>query len=88
VQQHWKGIATYSTIGLELAGSVFVGLFVGHWLDGKFGTKWIVFAGLVLGIVAGYRTVWRALKIANREAEREEQEQRRAREDFHDDDGS
>jgi F0F1-type ATP synthase assembly protein I len=84
VQQHWKGLATYSTIGLELAGCVLLGLFAGRWLDGKLGTDWISFVGLLFGVAAGYRSVWRALKRANQEAEREAQQEQRARKDFHD----
>lgn len=84
MQQHWKGIVTYSTIGLELAGCVLLGLFAGRWLDGKLGTTWWTFVGLAIGIAAGYRSVWRALKLANREAEREAAQERAARKDFHD----
>jgi F0F1-type ATP synthase assembly protein I len=85
VQQHWKSIASYSTVGLEFAGSVLFGLFFGRWLDGRFGTGQVLtFVGLGIGMLAGYRTVWRALKLANREAEREEQAEKESRKQFHD----
>jgi F0F1-type ATP synthase assembly protein I len=87
VQQNWKGIGTYSTVGLEFAGCALLGLLVGRWLDQKFetGTK-LAFVGLAFGLVAGFRAIWRALKQANAEAERMDEEERRARKDFHDKD--
>lgn len=78
-------MATYSTVGLEFAGCVLVGLVVGYWIDGKLGTGWVTFVGLAVGITAGYRTLWRALQIANRQAQREEEEERETRKRFHDD---
>jgi F0F1-type ATP synthase assembly protein I len=80
VQQHWKGIGTYGTVGLELALSVLVGVLGGQWLDTRLGTEpWLMVSGLLLGAVAGFRTLWRALDKANRALEREEQRERENR---------
>lgn len=82
----WKGIGKYSTVGLDLALSILVGLFAGRWLDRKLGTgHWLAMVGLGFGIAAGARFVWRALQSANREAEEQEREERRARNEFHED---
>lgn len=86
MQPHWKGVGHYTTVGLELALSVLFGLWVGTWLDGKLGTRWISLVGFGFGVAAGARTVWRALQRANREAERAEQEEQREREKYLDDD--
>ena len=84
MQQHWKGLGTYGTIGIELALSVFVGLFGGQWLDGKLGTEpWLTLAGLVLGAAAGFRSLWRVVAKANREAEKVEARAREARHKYH-----
>ena len=84
MQQHWKGTGTYSTIGLEIALSVVVGLFVGRWLDGKFHTHWLTPVGFVYGLVAAGRSLWRVLKRANREADASEQKEREERKKFDD----
>jgi F0F1-type ATP synthase assembly protein I len=70
VHQHWKSAGSYSTVGLEFALSVLFGLFVGQWLDDKFGAGgWCTAIGFGFGLAAGSRAVYRALQRANREAE-------------------
>ena len=55
-----------SSIGLELGLSVVIGLLVGYWLDQKLGTQpWMMLLWLVLGLVAGFRGVVRAIKRAD-----------------------
>lgn len=86
VHKNWKGLGSYSTVGLDLALSILVGLFGGRWLDQKLGTRgWLTMVGLGFGIAAGARSVWRALERANREAEAEAQKDRESRAKFHED---
>jgi ATP synthase protein I len=86
VQQNWKGMASYGTVGLEFGLSLLVGLFGGRWLDGKLGTHhWLTVIGAGFGIAAGYRAIYRAAKAANREAEREDEAERAERQRYHDD---
>lgn len=85
VQQYWKSVGNYSTVGIEFALSVIVGLFVGQWLDEKLGTGgWMTAAWLGFGTIAGARAVWRALERANKEAELAEQKDREARREYFD----
>jgi hypothetical protein len=84
IQQDWKAMASYATVGLEFALSLLVGLFGGRWLDGKLGTHWLALAGAGFGIAAGGRAIYRAVQAANREAEREEAEERARRQRYHD----
>jgi F0F1-type ATP synthase assembly protein I len=87
VQQYWKGVGRYGTVGLELALSILVGLLLGQWLDKKLHTHGVLtLIGLGYGLAAAVRVVWRALKQANREAEDEERREREARKKFNDDD--
>jgi ATP synthase protein I len=89
VQQNWKGMTSYATVGLEFGLSLLVGLFGGRWLDGKLGTAhWFTFIGFGFGVAAGYRAIYRAAQAANRDAERESHEERARRERYHDDDPS
>jgi ATP synthase protein I len=83
VQQDWKGVGRYGTVGLEFAASVLFGLWLGHWLDQRYHTHGILtLVGLAYGFAAGARFVWRALKSANREAEAQEQADREARKKY------
>jgi ATP synthase protein I len=87
VQQDWKGVANYATVGLEFGLSLLVGLFGGRWLDSKLGTAhWLTFIGFGFGVAAGYRAIYRALQAANRDAQREEDAERAERQRYHDED--
>ncbi len=58
-----RELAYYSSLGLTVALSIFIGLFLGVWLDGVFVTTpvlTLVFLGL--GIAAGFRNLIRAAK--------------------------
>lgn len=87
MQQNWKGLAGFATLGIEFALSVLVGLFGGRWLDGKLGTApWLAIVGFGFGVAAGVRAIYRAARAANEEAEREGNEERERRQRYHDDD--
>lgn len=75
MQQDWKGLTSYGTIGLEFALSVLLMLFAGHWLDGKLDSHpWFALSGMALGAAAGARSGYRTLQRANRQAQAPEQE--------------
>jgi len=58
-----RELAYYSSIGLSMALSIFIGLGIGVWLDGKWGSSpWLTLIGLGLGIAAGYRNIGLAIK--------------------------
>lgn len=62
-----------SSVGLELGLSVGIGMLVGWWLDQHLHTQpWLMLAWLVLGLVAGFRGVVRAVKRADHAAAQEE----------------
>src|SRR5450755_2952618 len=86
VHKSWKGIGSYSTVGLELVLSILVGLFGGRWLSQKLhaGSS-LTIVGFCFGLAAGVRTVWRALRRANQDALDEERRDREARAKFHED---
>lgn len=59
-----------SSVGIELAVSVLLGLFVGRWLDGKLGTSpWLMIVLLCLGFTAGLRSIIRTMDKASRDAD-------------------
>ena len=58
-----RELAYYSSIGLSVALSIFIGLGIGVWLDRKFDTSpWLTLIFLGLGIAAGYRNIGLAIK--------------------------
>lgn len=67
-----------SSAGLELGIAVALGALGGRWLDGRFGTEpWLLLVGLVIGLIAGFRGVLRAVARADRAARAERDEDRR-----------
>ena len=62
-----KAYARVGALGIELAASTVIGLFGGRWLDGKLGTEpWLSIVGLILGVVAGFRSLYQTAKSENR----------------------
>jgi F0F1-type ATP synthase assembly protein I len=59
------------TAGIQLAASVVLMMFVGRWLDGKFGwTPWLMLAGMFFGLAAGMFQFLRTVNaVGRREAE-------------------
>ncbi len=58
-----KDLAFYSSLGISVALSIFLGVALGLYLDSRFGTHpWCLFIGLALGIAAGFRNIGLAIK--------------------------
>lgn len=58
-----RELAYYSSLGLQVALSIFIGLFLGVYLERKFGyAPWLMLTGLGLGIAAGFRNIGLAIK--------------------------
>jgi len=60
-------LAYFSSVGISLAFSIFIGLFIGVYLDGKFDTSPVLtFIFLGLGIAAGFRNLLMAINKFNK----------------------
>ena len=59
-----KDLAYYSSLGLSMVLSIFIGLAVGIYLDRRVfnTTPWLTLIFLGLGIAAGYRNIGYAIK--------------------------
>lgn len=65
-----KLAAGFLTAGIELAVAVVAGYLLGRYLDGKLGTApYLGFTGLILGILAGFRSLYVIAKTTKRQAE-------------------
>lgn len=63
-----RQIASYSTLGLEMGLSVAVGVIIGYYLDKWLHTDpWLLIVFLIFGVIAGFRSLYRALKRLERE---------------------
>lgn len=52
-------LGALSTVGITLVFATVIGYFIGHYLDGRFGTTpWLTLVFLLLGIVAGFKNLY------------------------------
>ena len=67
-RRQFRELAYYSSIGLSVSLSIFIGLAVGVYLDRHVfdTTPWFTLIFLVLGILAGYRNIGLAIKKARK----------------------
>ncbi|HEU5323810.1 MAG TPA: AtpZ/AtpI family protein [Methylomirabilota bacterium] len=67
-QGAWKALAELSTIGMAMVLATVIGLAGGWFADRWLGTSpWLTMLGLGLGIVAGFVSLFRSIKAAERE---------------------
>ena len=58
-----RELAFYSSLGLSVSLSIFIGLAIGVYLDRRFDTTpWLTLVFLGFGIAAGYRNIGLAIK--------------------------
>ena len=58
-----RELAYYSSLGLQVALSIFIGLGAGVYLDRKFDTApWLTLVFLLMGIIAGFRNIALAIR--------------------------
>ena len=63
----FRELAYYSSLGLSVSLSIFIGLAVGIYLDRRFETSpWCTLVFLVLGIIAGFRNIAIAIRKARK----------------------
>ncbi|MFN3822011.1 MAG: AtpZ/AtpI family protein [bacterium] len=69
--------ATYSHLGLTLAGAIILFFFLGYWLDGRLGTKPVLsIVGAFLGATGGFVNLVRTLNRIQKHKEGEGENQR------------
>lgn len=69
IRKQLKDVGRLSAVGIEVVISTVLGLLAGSWLDGKLNTApYLKIAGLILGTIAGFKSVYQtARKAARRE---------------------
>ncbi|MFW6052559.1 MAG: AtpZ/AtpI family protein [Desulfosalsimonas sp.] len=67
-KQAFRDLGYYSHLGFSIALAIFIGLFIGLGIDKVFDTRPVfMFIFLVLGIIAGFNNIYRAVKRSERE---------------------
>lgn len=63
----WTAFGLYGAAGIQFAGAVAAGMWVGWLCDKRWGTApWLGAAGLILGAVVGFWTLYRILQWRGR----------------------
>ncbi len=62
-RRNFRELAYYSSLGFQIALSVFIGLAIGVYLDRRFGSQpWLTLIFLGFGVAAGFRNIGLAIK--------------------------
>ncbi len=62
-------------VGLQFAVAIIAFLFIGRWLDDRFGTSpWLLILGVMLGAAGGFYSMYRRLVVQPRERQNRERE--------------
>ena len=62
----WRLAASASAVGFEIVVAIGLPSYVGYRLDGKFGTKWIMYVGLAIGVGAAIKALVRVARAYKR----------------------
>jgi len=57
----WVAALRLVGIGFYIGGSIALGVFIGHWLDGKLDTSLFWIIGLILGVIVAFYGVYHML---------------------------
>jgi F0F1-type ATP synthase assembly protein I len=69
-KKFYKSLGVLSSIGISVVLAIIIGVLIGRWLDGLFGTSPLFFfIFLFIGIVAGFRNIF---VIVSREVRKDE----------------
>ena len=65
-----RNLATLSSMGISAVLAIAISVWIGLWLDRRFGTApWFFYIFLLIGIAAGFKNIY---VIANREIHRDD----------------
>lgn len=69
--------AKHMGAGLQFAGAIVLFVFAGIWVDGRFGlSPWGTIAGVAIGAVGGFYSLYTKLMADQRESDRKRREQK------------
>jgi ATP synthase protein I len=63
----WRSLGELTSIGMTMVLATIIGLAAGYYADRWLGTSpWLILLGLALGIAAGFVSLFRSVKAAER----------------------
>ncbi len=70
----WVEIGRYGSVGIELLLTIFIVAALGQWLDARYwgGHGWGTSGGFLLGVVVGFRNLWKTTQKMQKDIERAE----------------
>ncbi len=75
-----KAVLAYSSIGLQLAGTLLLCVYAGFWLDRRYGTTpWLLVAGAAVGMTAGFFNMFKELRMLEKNTEGSEKDDSKRR---------
>jgi ATP synthase protein I len=96
-KQMWRDVGRYGSVGIELVLSIALGFWLGRVVDSRVhGHGIVTIFGVVVGVYAGFRSLYKAAVRAQKDFDRQEEEEKRQKEEWlakgrdptHDDDTS
>lgn len=73
-----KRFARLASVGIELVISTVLGMLGGRWLDSKLSTEpWLTIVGLLLGVIAGFRSLYQTARAASRAPQQQNEDEER-----------
>ncbi len=70
-------LGVLSTVGLTMVFATVIGLFIGLWLDSKFGTSpWLTALFFLLGLIAGFRNLFTHVKRSQEELDKKSKDEK------------
>lgn len=76
-----KAMGFVGTAGIELVVSTVVGYFGGMWIGDQLGVDWLQWVGLALGLVAGFRSLYRVSRKVQQQLSSNESDENQHRND-------
>jgi ATP synthase protein I len=75
-----KSVLAYSSVGLQLAGTLLICVYAGFWLDRRYDTSpWLVLAGAAVGMTAGFFNMFKELQALDKNTEDSEKDDSKRR---------
>ena len=62
----WRLAATTGAVGIEIVVAIGLPTYLGHYLDQRYGTSWIIYVGLAIGVGAAIKALVRVTRDYNR----------------------
>ncbi len=79
----WRDVGRYGSVGIELVLSIALGFWLGRVVDSRVhGHGIVTIFGVIVGVYAGFRSLYKAAQQAQKDFDKLEEEEKREREEW------